>query len=107
MNNEVEFLLYNLPDEEVKVQVIIKDETIWSTQKAMAQLFDYSPDNISLHLKNIFNERELLMETTAEEISVVQQEGTFLHHKLSQKAKTVRNEPLKLCSTPVQYTINV
>ena len=39
MNNEIEFLIYNLPDDEGKVQVIIKDETIWCTQKAMAHLF--------------------------------------------------------------------
>lgn len=40
MNNEIQFLLYNLPDEEGKVQVVIKDETIWCTQKAMAQLLE-------------------------------------------------------------------
>ncbi len=40
MNNEIQFILYQLPDEEGKVQVVIKDETIWATQKAMAQLFD-------------------------------------------------------------------
>lgn len=39
MNSEIQFLLYNLPDEDGKVQVIIKDETIWCAQKAMAQLF--------------------------------------------------------------------
>lgn len=76
MSNEIEFLLYSLPDEDGKVQVVIRDETIWCTQKAMAQLFDCSTDNISLHLRNIFNEGELLLESTTEEISVVQQEGT-------------------------------
>ena len=39
MSNEIQFLLYNLPDKEGRVQVVIKDETIWCTQKAMAQLF--------------------------------------------------------------------
>ena len=39
MNNEIQFILCHLPDEEGKVQVVIKDETIWATQKAMAQLF--------------------------------------------------------------------
>ena len=39
MSNEIQFLLYNLPDKEEKVQVVIKDETIWCTQKAMAELF--------------------------------------------------------------------
>lgn len=76
MRNEIEFLLYNLPDEEGKVQVIIKDETIWCSQKAMAQLFGCTTDNIGLHLRNIFNEEELSADSTTEEISVVQQEGT-------------------------------
>jgi hypothetical protein len=51
MNNEIQFILYQLPEEEGKVQVIIKDETIWATQKAMAQLFDVGIPDISKHLK--------------------------------------------------------
>ncbi len=85
MNKEIEFLLYNLPDEEGKVQVVIKDETIWCTQKAMAQLFGCSTDNISLHLKNIFNEGELSPKATTEEISVVQQEGARQVRRLQEK----------------------
>lgn len=54
MNSEIQFLLYNLPEEEGKVQVIVKDETIWCTQKAMAQLFGVGVPAISKHLKNIF-----------------------------------------------------
>ncbi|MBM6946375.1 MULTISPECIES: virulence RhuM family protein [Bacteroides] len=72
MAAEIQFLLYNMPDEEGKVQVIIKDETIWCTQKAMAQLFGVGVPAISKHLKNIFEEGELQidsviskMETTA------------------------------------------
>lgn len=71
-----EFLLYNSADEEVSVNALVKDETIWLTQKAMAELFGCSTDNISLHLKNIFAEGELEENRTAEEISVVQTEGT-------------------------------
>ena len=56
MSNEIQFLLYSLPDEEGKVQVVIKDETIWCTQKAMAQLFGIGIPAISKHLKNIFEE---------------------------------------------------
>lgn len=59
MNNEIQFLLYSLPDEEGKVQVVMKDETIWCTQKAMAQLFGVGIPAISKHLKNIFEEGEL------------------------------------------------
>lgn len=55
MSNEIQFLLYSLPEEEGKVQVIIKDETIWCTQKAMAQLFGIDKSSISRHINNIFN----------------------------------------------------
>ena len=55
--------------------MLYKDETVWATQKAMAQLFDCSADNIGLHLKNIYDTNELNKEATTEKISVVQQEG--------------------------------
>ena len=54
MSQEIQFILYNLPNEDGKVQVIIKDETLWCTQKAMVQLFDVGVPAISKHLKNIF-----------------------------------------------------
>jgi len=69
------FLLYDAPDANAQVQVVVRDETIWMTQKAMATLFDCSSDNISLHLRNIYESGELSLEATAEKISVVQQEG--------------------------------
>ena len=69
------FLLYDAPDNTAQVQVVVKDETIWMTQKAMATLFDCSSDNISLHLKNIYESGELQETATAEKISVVQTEG--------------------------------
>lgn len=59
MNNEIQFILYQLPDEEGKVQVVIKDETIWATQKAIAQLFVVGIPAISKHLNHIFEEGEL------------------------------------------------
>ena len=72
MDREVQFLLYNMPEDSGKVQVVIKDETIWCTQKAMAQLFGVGVPAVSKHLKNIFEEGELMadsviskMETTA------------------------------------------
>lgn len=72
MSNEIQFLLYNMPDADGKVQAVIKDETLWCTQKAMAQLFGVGVPAISKHLKNIFEEGELIadsviskMETTA------------------------------------------
>ena len=54
MSQEIQFILYNLPDEGGKVQVIIRDETLWCTQKAMSQLFGVDRTVISKHLKNIF-----------------------------------------------------
>lgn len=59
MNREVQFLLYDMPEDSGKVQVVIKDETIWCTQKAMAQLFGVGVPAVSKHLKNIFEEGEL------------------------------------------------
>lgn len=59
MSNEIQFLLYNMPDADCRVQVVIKDETLWCTQKAMAQLFGVGVPAISKHLKNIFDEGEL------------------------------------------------
>ncbi|MBO7495219.1 MAG: virulence RhuM family protein [Salinivirgaceae bacterium] len=73
--NEIQFILYQLPDEEGKVQVVIKDETIWATQKAMAQLFDCSTDNIGLHLKNIFSSNELSKDSVTEKISATAADG--------------------------------
>lgn len=75
MNNELKYLIYNTPEEGVSVSAIIKDDTIWLTQRAMAELFDCTTDNISLHLKNIFADGELAESSTSEEISVVQKEG--------------------------------
>ena len=63
MANEIQFLLYNMPDEDGRVQVVVKDDTIWCTQKAMAQLFGVGVPAISKHLKNIFEEGELRMDS--------------------------------------------
>lgn len=65
----VEFMLYSYISENVSVNVVVKDETIWLTQKSMAELFGCSTDNISLHLKNIFNNGELDKQSVTEKIS--------------------------------------
>lgn len=64
-----------MPDGDGKVQVVIKDETLWCTQKAMAQLFDCSTDNIGLHLKNIFASGELNKDSVTEKISATASDG--------------------------------
>ena len=75
MNDQHEIVLYQVDDTNVCVSVIYKDETFWLTQRAMAELFDCTTDNISLHLKNIYKEGELDENSTAEIFSVVQKEG--------------------------------
>ena len=75
MNKEIQFILYNVPESEGKVQAVIKDDTIWLTQKAMAELFGCSSDNISLHLKNIFVSKELDKDAVTEKISATAADG--------------------------------
>lgn len=73
--NESNILLYETDEGKINVDVILKDETIWLTQKSMSELFECSTDNIGLHLKNIFEEDELDKNSTTEKISVVRKEG--------------------------------
>ncbi|MCI7636160.1 MAG: virulence RhuM family protein [Oscillibacter sp.] len=75
MPNDFRFLIYNSAEEDVSVNAVIKDESIWLSQRGMAELFDCTTDNISLHLKKIYAEGELEETATTEEFSVVQQEG--------------------------------
>lgn len=75
MSNEIQFILYQLPDEEGRVQVVIKDETIWATQKAMAQLFGVGVPAISKHLAHIFDDGELNRDTTVSKMEIVVNRG--------------------------------
>lgn len=59
MNKELQFLIYNTPQDDVKVNAIVQDETIWLTQKEIAELFGVGVPAISKHLKNIFDSNEL------------------------------------------------
>ena len=74
-NSTAEFLIFQIEGKEDGVQVVYHKESVWCTQKAMAQLFDCSTDNIGLHLKNIYETGELTHEATTENFSVVQNEG--------------------------------
>ncbi|MDO4935742.1 MAG: virulence RhuM family protein [Phascolarctobacterium sp.] len=82
MNNEVnldrqmQMLLYDTHDSDEKVGVVLKDETLWVTQKAMATLFDVNTQAITKHLKNIYEEGELVKEATCSKMEQVQIEGT-------------------------------
>ena len=70
-----DLILYTTEDGRSQVRLRAKDQTVWLSQREMAQLFDVSTDNVGLHLKNIFGDRELSRERTTEESSVVQIEG--------------------------------
>lgn len=73
--NQFKFLLYQSEDEDVSINALVKDETIWLTQKTMARLFDVEVPAISKHLSNIFEEGELKQEATVSKMETVQTEG--------------------------------
>lgn len=75
MNEDFASLIYSLQDEDVNINVIVKDDTIWLSQKAMAELFDVGTPAINKHLKNIFKERELSETATISKMEIVQNEG--------------------------------
>jgi len=72
---ENKIVLYTSVNGKVCINVLFKDETFWTNQRVMGELFNTSTDNIGLHLKNIFDEEELDFASTTEKISVVQKEG--------------------------------
>ena len=75
MDNKFNFLIYKSADEEISVNALVRDESIWLTQKAMAELFECTSDNISFHLKNIFADGELDKNSVTEKISATASDG--------------------------------
>ena len=75
MAKEIQFILYNLPDNSGTVQAIVQDETVFLTQKAMAELFGVEVNTINYHLKEIYSTGELIEEATIRKIRTVQTEG--------------------------------
>ena len=75
MSNEFRFLMYKAAEEDISVNAVIRDETIWLTQKSMAELFDVDVPAISKHLSNIYAEGELQKDSTVSKMEIVQQEG--------------------------------
>lgn len=75
MDKEFKFLLYKAEQENISVDALVKDETIWLTQKAMAELFDVNVPAISKHLQNVFDEGELQKDSTVSKMEIVQHEG--------------------------------
>ena len=76
MANDFRFLIYNSPEEDVSINAVVKDETIWLTQKAMAELFDVEVPAISKHLSNIYEDGELQPDATVSKMEIVQNEGS-------------------------------
>ena len=85
MPKDIAFILYNTPEYTEKVQVVVKDETLWMTQKAMSELFGVDKSSISRHLKNIFESGEL-----DEKVVVAKIETTTSHGAIA--GKTQNNE---------------
>lgn len=75
MDNEVQFLIYSTAQEEVKIDVVVKDETIWLTQKSMAELFGVESNTITYHLREIFKSGELERNSTTRKFRVVTTEA--------------------------------
>ena len=75
MKNDSQIIIYQTSDGKTKLQVKFEGETAWLSQAQMAELFDCSIDNISLHLKNIFKEKELDKDSVTEEYSITAADG--------------------------------
>ena len=75
MSDPNQFLLYTAPDGAVKIEVVLKDETVWLTQKALAELFGVKVPGINKHLKNIFDSGELSRAATVSKMEIVRAEG--------------------------------
>ena len=77
MNEKFRFLLYKAEQEDISVDALIKDETIWLTQKAMAELFEIDKSGISRHLKNIFESGELDENVVVAKIATTTRHGAI------------------------------
>lgn len=76
MEKDFRFLMYHSDDGDISVNAVVKNETIWLTQKGMAELFDVEVPAVSKHLSNIFAEGELQPDATISKMEIVQQEGS-------------------------------
>jgi len=102
MNKELQFLIYNTPQENIKIDVVVKDETIWLTQKAMAALFGVQVPAISKHLKNIFEEGEV-----EEKVVVSILEITTQHGAIAEKTQNIETKFYNLDAIiSVGYRVN-
>lgn len=84
MEEKNNIVIYQLEDGKTKIDVKLDGETVWLSQQQMAELYDTTKQNISLHIKNIFEEEELDEDSTVKEFLTVQQEG---NRSVERKAK--------------------
>ena len=75
MENKDEIIVYQ-PQSTLRLEVRIQDETVWLTQAQIAELFETTPQNITLHIKNVYSEQELEMDSTCKDFLQVRQEGS-------------------------------
>ena len=75
MKNKGEIIIYETPDHQTQVEVKFEEDTVWLTQKQMAELFGTTPQNITIHFKNIFEDGELNESSTCKDYLQVQLEG--------------------------------
>ena len=102
MNKEIQFLMYSTPQGDVNVEAVVRDETLWLTQKAMAQLFGVQVPAINKHLKNIFAEGEL-----HEEVVISKMEITTQHGAIEGKTQTLETQFYNLDAIiSVGYRVN-
>ena len=107
MNKELQFLIYNTPQEDIKVNVIMQDENIWLTQKAMAELFDIDRTGIGKHLKNIFASGELEEKLVCANFAHTSQHGAIpgktqdkevTYYNLDAIIQAIPNSKPRICS---------
>lgn len=87
MKNELEFIVYSTPDEDIRVDAAVREETVWLTQKGMAELFGVGIPAISKHLKNIFEEGELQENVVVSNLEITTPHGAMPGKTQQQKAK--------------------
>ena len=85
--HQAEFLLYQTEDGRIQVETRLQDETVWLTQQGMAELFQTTKQNISLHIHRIFQEQELHQDATVKQYLTVRQEDSWQIHFIEAEEK--------------------
>ena len=100
-----DLILYTTDDGRSQIKLRAKDQTVWLTQREMAQLFDVSTDNVGLHLKNIFADGELDEVSVTEESSVTAADGTEYLTKLHSLVALKRGLVQRFLRAPVEEVV--